>query len=41
LILDSHETKFIDPVEKVLPKYREVIIPDGETFILHPGVSIL
>lgn len=41
LILDTHSTPFIDPVKKILPKYQEVILGENETFILHPGVSIL
>jgi dCTP deaminase len=41
LILDTHSTPFIDPVKKILPKYNEVILNKDETFILHPGISIL
>jgi dCTP deaminase len=41
LIFDSHKIPFIDPVKKILPKYREIIIKDNETFVLHPQVSIL
>lgn len=41
MVLDTHSTPFIDPVKKILPKYNEVILSEGETFILHPGVSIL
>lgn len=41
LVFDSHSTPFIDPVKKILPEYREIIISEGESFTLHPGVSIL
>lgn len=41
LVFDTHSTPFIDPVQKILPNYREIIIPEGETFTLHPGVSLL
>lgn len=40
-ITDAHSTTHIDPVKKVFPKTREVIISDDGTFVLHPGVSIL
>lgn len=32
---------FIDPVKKIFSPVREITVPDGETFILHPGVSVL
>lgn len=41
LVNDSHTSSFIDPVNKVFPKTRDVHISDGEAFVLHPGVSIL
>jgi len=41
LIFDSYTTPFIDPVEKKLPEYKEVIIKKWETFTLHPWVSLL
>ncbi len=41
LTVDTHRTGFIDPVRKILPEYREIIVSDDEEFILHPGVSIL
>jgi deoxycytidine triphosphate deaminase len=41
LITDSHSTQFIDPVNKILPQMREVIVEDWKEFVLHPGVSIL
>ena len=41
LITESHNTPFIDPVKKILPEYREVVIADNESFTLHPGESIL
>jgi dCTP deaminase len=41
MITDSHTTDAIDPVKKKYPKTTEVILKKGETFVLHPGVSIL
>ncbi|MEK7612971.1 MAG: dCTP deaminase [Patescibacteria group bacterium] len=41
VINDPHSTTNIDPVKKVFPKTREVVIPDDGIFVLHPGVSIL
>lgn len=41
IINDAHTTSFIDPVNKVFPKTKEVKVKDGEAFVLHPGVSIL
>ncbi len=41
LVFGRHRTPYIDPVKKELPKYKEIIIKDDETFVLHPWVSIL
>ncbi len=41
LVIKSHSTSFIDPVNKILPEYDEIILKDDESFTLHPGVSIL
>ncbi|MDD3302947.1 MAG: dCTP deaminase [Candidatus Gracilibacteria bacterium] len=41
LVFGRHHTPYIDPVKKILPEYREIILNDDETFVLHPGVSIL
>lgn len=41
ILTESHTTQFIDPVQKIFPKTREVVIQDDECFVLHPGVSIL
>jgi dCTP deaminase len=41
IINETHTTSFIDPLNKIFPKTREVNIKDGEAFVLHPGVSIL
>jgi dCTP deaminase len=40
-LTDSHTTAAIDPVKKKYAPMREVILKKGETFTLHPGVSIL
>ena len=41
IITEPEKTSYVDPVKKIFPKTREIIIPDGENFILHPGISIL
>jgi len=41
VLTDENETFFIDPVKKKYAKTHEIIIPDGEEFVLHPGVSVL
>ncbi len=37
----DYEVSFIDPVKKIFPKTREIVIKDGETFVLHPGINVL
>jgi dCTP deaminase len=41
LINEAHSVKAIDPAQKIYPKTQTVTVPDGEEFVLHPGVSIL
>jgi dCTP deaminase len=41
MITDTHSIDAIDPVQKKYAATREVILKKGETFTLHPGVSIL
>ncbi|MFA6432771.1 MAG: dCTP deaminase [Candidatus Paceibacterota bacterium] len=41
LITTSESTMAIDPVKKIFPETKEIIIPDTGLFVLHPGVSIL
>lgn len=41
MIVKSNETSIIDPVNKIMPKYEEIILNDWEPFILHPSVSVL
>jgi len=41
ILTESHSTQFIDPVKKIFPVTREIIIDDDDFFTLHPGVSIL
>src|SRR3989338_8595317 len=41
IVNDVHTTSFIDPVNKIFPKTKEIKVKDGEAFVLHPGVSIL
>lgn len=41
LISNTESTMAIDPVMKVFPETKELIIPDNGFFVLHPGISIL
>jgi len=41
IVNDPHTTSFIDPVKGIHPNTRKIELKDGDTFILHPGVSIL
>ena len=41
IITESHTSQYIDPVRGEFPKTREVEIADDESFVLHPGVSVL
>ncbi|MEO6536836.1 MAG: dCTP deaminase [Candidatus Paceibacterota bacterium] len=41
LITDGHKQSFIDPEKKIFPELREVVLKDGDEFILHPGVVVL
>lgn len=41
LLTESHKASFIDPVKKHYAPMREVLLKKGETFTLHPGISIL
>lgn len=41
IVNDPHTTSYIDPVKGIHPNTRKIEIADGESFILHPGVSIL
>lgn len=38
---NDYLTGFIDPVKKIFSKKQEVEVKDGETFMLHPGISVL
>ena len=41
LIVKPHSVANIDPVNKVLPEYEEIIATPEEGFILRPGVTVL
>ena len=41
MLTESYSTDAIDPVKKKFAKTRDVILRKGETFTLHPSVSIL
>lgn len=41
VVNDENQTLFVDPSKKVYAKTREIVVKDGEEFILHPGVSVL
>lgn len=38
---EDTQTPFIDPTKRIFAKTREIELPDGAEFVLHPGVSIL
>ncbi len=38
---DASSTHIIDPARKIYAKTTEKLVPDGEEFVLHPGVSVL
>jgi dCTP deaminase len=41
IITEKHSTPIVDPVNKIFAKTREIIIEDGEQFILHPNETVL
>ena len=41
MLTESHGTDAIDPVKKIFARTKDVVLKKGETFVLHPGVSIL
>ena len=41
VVSNSESTMAIDPVMKVFPETKEIVIPDNGHFVLHPGISIL
>lgn len=41
LASNTETTMAIDPVKKIFPQTKELIIPDSGLFVLHPGVSVL
>jgi dCTP deaminase len=41
ILTSSHETKAIDPVNKIFPQTSEVEIEDGKEFVLHPRTTVL
>lgn len=41
LMSNTESTVAIDPVNKIFPETKEIIIPDSGVFVLHPGISIL
>ncbi len=41
IVHNTEATVAIDPVKKIYPATKEIIIPDDGLFVLHPGISIL
>ena len=41
IITDAHSITAIDPVNKLYAQTKEVVIPDGESFVLHPQTTVL
>ncbi len=40
-IVDRHSLEASDPVKKIYPTTRKIIVQDGEMFVLHPGENVL
>jgi dCTP deaminase len=41
IVHNTESTTAIDPVKKIYPETKEIIVPDDGLFVLHPGISIL
>jgi dCTP deaminase len=41
LVNNTEKTTAIDPVKKIFPATKEIVIEDDGLFVLHPGISIL
>ena len=41
IVSNTESTMAIDPVKKVFPETKEIVIADDGMFVLHPGISIL
>ncbi len=41
IVPEPHSSHFIDPVNNVFPSTHEANIEEGDSFTLHPGVSVL
>lgn len=41
LVSNTEKSTAIDPVKKIFPEMKEIVIPEDGMFVLHPGVSIL
>lgn len=41
IVTNAHSITAIDPVNKVYAETKEIEIPDGESFVLHPQTTVL
>lgn len=41
IVNEESKTHIIDPAKKVYPATREIIVADGDEFVLHPGMLVL
>jgi len=41
LVVKDHSVAYIDPVNKILPSYEEIVVSSENGFILRPGVTVL
>ncbi|MCL5781956.1 MAG: dCTP deaminase [Patescibacteria group bacterium] len=41
IVHNTQSTPAIDPVNKIYPEAREIVVDNDGSFILHPGISIL
>jgi dCTP deaminase len=40
-IVDRHKLEASDPAKGIFPETRIITIPDGDSFVLHPGENVL
>jgi dCTP deaminase len=41
IVNEDCQTHIIDPMKKIYAKTREIVMKDGEEFVLHPNISVL
>ncbi|MDZ4231205.1 MAG: dCTP deaminase, partial [Patescibacteria group bacterium] len=41
IVTNLYATEYIDPEKKIFANTHNIEVPDGEAFVLHPGVSVV